>query len=91
MGERLTDDVLAVMERQAASYADRGDYWPVIPESALSVIRELRALRLSADDRAALAELVAQLGPPWGNPEGHRMHQHNRALAVLSRLIGATP
>lgn len=44
---------------------------------------------LSNDERAALQHARDQMSPhlPWGNPQGHAMHIHNRAIAVLEKLL----
>jgi len=61
---------------------------------ALPLFRELRALRshppLSAEEREALTEVRAVLGLPWGNPQGHEMHMHNRKIAILTKLLAAS-
>jgi hypothetical protein len=57
-------------------------------------LRERRALDLSDEEASALRDLRSVTGTPWGNPKTETERRHNRAIAVLDRLLadkGAKP
>lgn len=83
--KRVPDGVLDNLDYAANDDLQIGQVTQIRPQTLLAIVAELRALRLTGEERTALGELAKYVGPI--GPGVSNRSQLVLALAVLDRLV----